>query len=79
MGVSDLEKRFNIVEKEVKQVIENIIQTLDSNSVSSQSDLTPLNQGKPIDLISSGATSQSRAKPDPPPSSQQPTSMRSQQ
>lgn len=79
MGVAELEKRVTNVEKEVKQVIENIIQTLDSKAVSSQSDLNPLNQGRPIDLISSGATSLSRAKPDPPPSSQQSTTMRSQQ
>jgi hypothetical protein len=79
MGVADLEKRVTNVEKEVKQVIENIIQTLDSKEVSLKSDLTPLNKGRPIELISSGATSQSRAKPDPPPSSQQSTSMRSQQ
>jgi len=79
LGVSDLEKRVTNAEKEVKQVIENIIQTLDSKGVSSQSDLTPQNQGKPIDLISCSATSQLRSKPDPPQSSQQSTSMRSHQ
>jgi hypothetical protein len=76
LGVSDLEKRVNNVEKEVKQVIENIIQTLDSKEGSSQSDLTPQNQGRLIDLISSSATYQLRSKPDPPQSSQQSTSMR---
>jgi hypothetical protein len=79
LDVSDLEKRVNNVEKEVKQVIENIIQTLDSKAGSSQSDLTPKNQGRLIDLISSSATSQLRSKPDPLQSSQQSTSMRSHQ
>jgi len=70
MGVADLEKRVTNANQEVKQVIENIIQTLDSKAVPSQSYLTPLNQGGPIDLISSGATPQLRTKPDPPLSSQ---------